>query len=457
MKRINIDILIAGGGSAGFGAAYRACLDGKGRFKIAVVDSNGFLGGTSTAAGVNAWEMGIGGPGVHLIIASKLMDLPNKAAILKGHWQPLTRTRPYAIHSPEDNYTYGDTLKAAGIYDRAGNHNSFMFEPDSMASVMLGLLKEKGGDNFRFYNNETITDVDKVGSRITAVRTNKHIFNPSIVIDSTGDISVSRIAGCKVESGPGLNGVTQVYRVTPKGYESIDAVPAEFLYSYNDVEFIKRLDNVRVISSVNMYPDGDLNINQLPTMDGDVFLSMDRMKAERICRGRAYLHWRRLQQDSPFMRKYRIKELFPMVGIRESYRLKGRYVMSAGDVAAGFRNQNHKDSLIAFSDHPVDIHGENGSGLKILDEPYGIPYECMLPLELDNLLVACRGSSFDSIAAASCRLSRTMIALGEAAGTAAVLCMEEKKNPADTDITKIRKMLSIPEFIKNNLVPMYDD
>ena len=195
-----------------------------------------------------------------------------------------------------------------------------------------------------------------------------------------------------------------------------------------------------------MYPNGDLNINPLPTMDGEEFFSGDFDEMNQKCRGRVYLHWRRLQEDSPFMRQYKIKEIYPMIGIRESYRLIGKYVLTADDLIKGFDAQNLREEIIAFSDHPVDIHGGDHPGIRILDKPYGIPYSCIVPNEIDNLLVACRGSSFDSTAAASCRLSRTMTALGEAAGTAAIQCLDTQTFNYNVDIKKLREILKIPSF-----------
>ncbi len=452
MKEIvNVDILIAGGGSAGFGAAYDACLHGKGKYSVAVVDSNGILGGTSTAGGVNTWEMGIGGPGVHTELAQRLLGMNKKAAILKGNWQPLIHNRPYAITSPSSEYFYRNTLRAAGVYDRVSNHNSFIFEPVAMAGEMLKTLKETGNGNFQFYGNETILGIDILQRRITKIYTNKRIFMPKMVIDCTGGVAIVRFAGCETElgkddSGKEINGVTQIYRVTKKPYPSIDKIPINYQHPYSDCSFKKRLDNVQVISSINEYPNGDLNINPLPTIDGDEFFSGDYDEMIKKCLGRVYLHWRRLQEVSPFMRDYRIDMLFPMIGIRESYRLKGAYILTADDVLAGFTNQNKKEEIIAFSDHPVDIHGSGHSGLQILHKPYGIPYSCIVPKNIDNLLVACRGSSFDSYTAASCRLSRTMISLGEAAGTSAVHCLKNRKSTVEADIQDIRKILKLPEF-----------
>jgi hypothetical protein len=451
MDKVNVDILIAGGGSAGFGAAFKACLHSKGKFTVAVVEKNSFLGGTSTAGGVTAWEMGIGGPGIHTEIADRLLKLNNKAAILKVNWKPLSRTRPYALASPDDRYSYDDTLKAAGIFDRENNHNSFMFEPTAMSDIMEKSLKTASDGNLSVFFGETISEVILKNRRIHKVITDEYEFTPRMTIDCTGGALVSYLAGCGTEfgecnTGKAINGVTQVYRVEKKRYASIDKIPSGYLPPYNDPGFMERLEKVQVISSINEFPNGDLNINQLPTIDGDEFFALNPEEMKEKCTGRVFLHWRRMQEDVPFMRGYRIKTIYPMMGIRESRRLAGKHILTADDVISGFDKQNNKDSLIAFSDHPIDMHGKAHKGLTILEKPYGIPYQCLLPKEVDNLITACRGASFDSTAAASCRLSRTMIAIGEAAGTAAADCLDNKKSACEADINRIRAILGIDRF-----------
>lgn len=447
MNEIKADILIAGGGSAGFGAAYNACKMSNGRYSIALVDSNITPGGTSVYGGVNCWEMGIGGPGVHRILAERLLAKDGKAAILKGNWKTLIKERPYAMASPDNRFSYNDTLRAAGIHDRINNHNSFIFEPGAMAVEMLKLLNEAGKGKFIFLGNEKISEVKTTANgRLESVKTDKNSIKAEFFIDCTGDDIIANMAGCDVVLEKNLNGVTQVYRVeqTEKAY--IEQLPEKYELPYKDIPFEKRLDRVRVISSINKYPNGDLNINQLPTMDGDDFFDLPFGEAVSICIGRVYIHWNRMQQDVPVMRSYKLKHIFPMIGIREGYRLKGEYLLNESDLLAGFTKQNRADEVIAFSDHPVDIHGGDSTGIQILDKPYGIPYGCMVTKEVTNLLVASRGSSFNHTAAASCRLSRTMIALGEAAGTAAVHCLDKKVEAGDADISAIRNSLGIPAF-----------
>ena len=159
-------------------------------------------------------------------------------------------------------------------------------------------------------------------------------------------------------------------------------------------------------------------MNVLPTMEGAEFHSMPYPQAQAIAQARMHAHWQRMQTDYGFER-YRFKSMFPLVGIRESHRLVGRYVLCEQDVRAGLLRQPRQEEIIALADHPLDTHGERkvrGANLKELAQPYGIPYDCLLPKEYDNLIAASRGASFSHIAASSCRLSRTMMALGEAAG-----------------------------------------
>jgi len=72
----------------------------------------------------------------------------------------------------------------------------------------------------------------------------------------------------------------------------------------------------------------------------------------------------------------------------------------------------------------MDTHGSHGRPCGELSEPYGVPFRCLIPRGFRNLLVACRGASFSALAASSCRLTRTMMQLGQAAGTAAALAVQ---------------------------------
>ena len=114
----------------------------------------------------------------------------------------------------------------------------------------------------------------------------------------------------------------------------------------------------------------------------------------------------------------------PFLGVRETHRFVGRYVLKEQDLTAGLAHQEHED-IVALADHSIDFHGARPSR-EVPNGPYGIPFRCLLPRELDNLLVACRGASFSSIGASSCRLSRTRWSWARPPVPPAALCGGER-------------------------------
>ena len=127
------------------------------------------------------------------------------------------------------------------------------------------------------------------------------------------------------------------------------------------------------------------------------------------------------------------------IGVREGRRIIGEYVLTEHDLLAGLSGQQHRD-VIAIADHAMDRHGAGG-GCGELTQPYGIPFRCLVPRGPRNVLVASRAASFSSIAASSCRLSRSMMQLGQAAGTAAVLASGRQGPLASLPASLLREAL----------------
>jgi hypothetical protein len=76
---------------------------------------------------------------------------------------------------------------------------------------------------------------------------------------------------------------------------------------------------------------------------------------------------------------------------------------------------------------------------------YGIPFRCLVPRGWENLLVAGRCAGFSHIAASSCRLSRTMMALGEAAGLAAATMAAQNKSALEIPAGHLQSQLVIDD------------
>jgi hypothetical protein len=157
---------------------------------------------------------------------------------------------------------------------------------------------------------------------------------------------------------------------------------------------------------------------------------------------------RQVQEAVAFLRKYvpNCADAFlvstaPHIGIRESRRILGDYVLSADDVrrAADF------DDVIARGIYLLDIHNPTECGrpsmLVLLDAPYSIPYRCLLPRGLEGLLVAGRCISGDAVALASYRVQSHAMAIGQAAGVAAALAAKLDLTPRALDVARLQQHL----------------
>ncbi|MBZ0293806.1 MAG: FAD-dependent oxidoreductase [Anaerolineae bacterium] len=460
MERYETDILIVGGGSGGFGAAIRAARHDP-TARILLIESLQMLGGTSTAGGVNNWEPGIGGPGVHYELYERLSQQPEAIGVAKTvHFY--SREEPYGFSriDPESSYESSLRRSATPRLDWRRVH----FEPELMANLMLEMLQSAGVD-VRF--GTRFTDVQVKGRHIVSVVAqpsdggDPYEIRSKLYIDCSGGGHLARAAECQVSFGeepydlyeepsapetpaPIVNGVTQVYRVSKVDSPGVDPLPE----AAQAPEIQQWAAENNPATAITEYPNGDLCMNTLPTMQGAEFHGLSYEEAQRISHARMYAQWHRLQTQYGFDH-YRFHSMFPLVGIRESHRLVGRFVLKEHDVRAGLLHQEHADEVIAFSDHALDTHGERrvkGPKLGELEQPYGVPYDCLLPQEYDNLITASRGSSFSHIGASSCRLSRTMMALGEAAGVASALALGQNQLYPDVSIPQLRSELDIPAF-----------
>ncbi len=105
------------------------------------------------------------------------------------------------------------------------------------------------------------------------------------------------------------------------------------------------------------------------------------------------------------------------------------------------------DDGIAKGSFKVDIHQPGGTGQADGHtvpprDHYDIPYRCIVPKDVDNLLVAGRCISATHEALGSTRVMFQCMALGQAAGTAAAMCWKRGVAPIELDVQELRKVLS---------------
>ncbi|MEZ5415059.1 MAG: FAD-dependent oxidoreductase [Opitutaceae bacterium] len=440
MSALHFDLVVIGAGSGGFGAAFAAARLG---VKTLLLEKSDWLGGNATRCGVNTWETGVGGTGVPFDLYKRLKKIPQAVGIY-------TINRHICWADPADGpgfpgaellidptKRYLDTLRQFGAPEDYGERvfrqthwHGVPFEPAIYAAEMERMLAETGCCTV--WRETAFTHVDVSDRRIRRLTlSNGETVTADFFIDATADILVAQAAGCATSLGreprslydePSapreptnqLNGATLIYRVTPTDRPGIEPLPDDIPQKcwWND-----RFPG----ASCNQYPNGDFNINSLPTMPGREVVELGYKAAYAECLRRIKAHWHHTQTVFPEFQAYRMTWVAPGLGVREGPRLLGRHVLTEHDLDAGLTGQTHED-IITIADHCKDTHGADVHHRdRNLKQPYGVPFRCLLPREIDNLAVACRGASLSSIAASSCRLSRTMMQLGQAAGTGVAL------------------------------------
>ena len=454
MSQSKYDLCVVGAGSGGIGAALAAARMG---LSVLLIEKSDTLGGNAVRGGVHNWEPGVGGTAFPFEIYQRLQKIPGAVAIVRmaRHCavpQAGEPVYPGGEALPDPEATYAHTLQRHSLkelspeekFGRSSAFRSIVFEPDAYSRAVGEMLAETG--KCTILTNTAFREVRVKDGRIERlILDNGDEVNASFFVDSTADAKLCQAAGCQFMRGQEaretfgepdapeqasskVNAVTLIYRITPRDHAAVDPLPT-------DVPAECWWQSRFPVSLNSGYANGDLNINMLPTMQGEEFLRLGYPAAYAECRRRVLAHWHNLQTrpDFPEFQRYTISWIAPALGVRETVRVVGEYILTEHDILKGIGRQTDPD-IITLADHAMDRHGEGGGCIE-LREPYGVPYRCLLPKGIDNLLVACRGASFSSIAASSCRLSRTMMALGHAAGAAAALakdkCMPLRDIPAE--------------------------
>lgn len=469
------DVVVAGGGPAGLIAAVSAARAGA---ETVLIERHGFLGGMATA-------------GMVVTLGGVNHDAPPHRRVVGGI--------PFEL------------LERMAAMGGAENHDGWIvqFEPEAFKAVADDLAQEAGVYLLlHSYVTAPIVQAGIVKGLVVENKNGRQAILAHTVIDATGDGDIAARAGVPFDKSASLQPMTMAFKVrgvrrpmvelpgwsaeqAARRQESQDLWRA-WRGSAQAPRYLHRgLDIPPVPADILRYPGDEAGPDkpnpqtntimmmfemreaaqrgELPSFFGPGLFGLDEDELTVLCDHvfgdasdaeeltRAEVQGRRdARQFLEFWRAhfdvFRDSELAqtgPHIGIRESRRIVGEYVLTEQDVLAG----RIFDDTVALGCWPVDVHGpvreagqEAGAvGMnrwEAVKEPYGIPYRCLVPRGVDNLLVAGRCTSTTSGAFASTRVMGTCMALGQAAGLAAAMAARQQQSPRAMDGVALRQALA---------------
>jgi hypothetical protein len=180
------------------------------------------------------------------------------------------------------------------------------------------------------------------------------------------------------------------------------------------------------------------HFNTTRVIQRDATSTFDMTAAELEGRRQVAELFELFQQRSPRFKEAYLVKMATQIGVRESRRVMGEYVLNVAEVIEGCKFNDG----IARSRYPVDIHSPTGEGTVIQRLPpgeyYEVPYRCLVPQGVDNLLIGSRCISATHEAHSSLRVMPVVAGIGEAAGVAAAWAAREGTTPRQIDGTRLK-------------------
>ncbi len=417
VESIDVDVLVAGGGPAGLGAALGAARLGA---KTLLVERMAFLGG-------------VGAVGLGMTINQ-----------MRPGEKPRSNVHEALIKQVQ---AFGDV--AVRIEEHALITNT-----EYLKVAAFKALEEAGCDYllYAFVSDAIVVD-GVVKGAIVSTKSGPLQINAKRVVDSTGDADVVYFAGGQTAKGRETDGflspMTSLFVI---GGVDLDRArpyyrePAVLTHLKHDRSPWQQLFEegrkagyevpLTVDVTLSVYP-GCLVVNhsgtrQYGVLDGTS--SRDLTRAERLMRQQAVDVVRLLKDRKiPGFERAYLEQVSAWAGVRETRRIVGGYVLTQEDAKTGAR----------FPDSIAQRFGWLDVGFVHIEAmaPHDVPYRSLVPNGVENVLASGRNISTTHVAMSAGKSMGNCMATGHAAGAAAALSIREGVTPRALDVKLLQRTL----------------
>ncbi len=417
--KYEVDVLVLGGGPAGFSTAVNAARQG---VDVLLLEQSGMIGGQATSG-------------------------------LMSHWTGLTEG-PF----------YDELLERCRDMDRDWNyccekilHGKRIINPEKTKSVMLEMLYEAGA---RVQLYTFVTDPIMQGSQIKGVitesKSGREAILAKVIVDATGDGDIAAKAGAPFvlgrESDGKMQPVTIMFKVGGVDYNRA-VFPGEFddniTIPAGKIQDIGQKILSHPTGHVLLYPStlpGVVSVNMTNALNIDGTKVEDLTKGDYECRCQ-------IDKIVDFLRKYipgyehcYVLISATMLGVRETRHFKGEYVITDKDIKNGKVFEDWIATRLHFT---FDVHCLSGPGLdpsgnqsNFNEHPrYTLPYRCFIPKKVEGLYLCGRNISGTHLAHSNFRVMPICINMGHGVGVAAALAVKQGVFPRELNYKNIQAVL----------------
>ncbi|NLJ86008.1 MAG: FAD-dependent oxidoreductase [Firmicutes bacterium] len=421
-------IVVCGGGPAGIAAAIAAA---RGGCEVTLVERYGFLGGNLTAGLVNPMMTFHTLSGRQIIkgIAQEIVDR-------------LVTTGGSPGHIPDPVQFVGSVTP---------------FEPEVLKMVAEQMLLEAG---VKMRYHALLIDAERQDNRLQSItlatKSGLETIHGEFFIDTTGDADLVNLAKEQYDIGRDADGFTQpmtlIFRIGNVDIEQVLSYvrdhPQDFHLPYG-VEALPTSGLVGISGFFSLVQEAIEKKEIPPYRDRLLFFGLgkqdvianvtrimglsgvdahDLSSAETLGRSQAWTYFAFMRRHIPGFQKARLIQTGAQIGVRETRRLRGQYVLTEEDLLNG----TSFPDTVALGAYPIDVHSPVDDSLQLQnlkpDGFYEIPLRSLMPQNVENLLVAGRCISSTHTALAALRVAPTAMATGEAAGRTAALIINEQQS-----------------------------
>ncbi len=430
------DVVVCGGGMTGFAAAVTSARVGK---KTLLIEKGTCLGGVGTAGGVNILLGGIkyGEEKYNFITGGLFKEL----------YYNLRKTDDCV-----DIYKINRERSPHAWYP--GLAESIIFDNEAMKDQLESIAVESGVKiKYMSYIFDVKTNENNIDYILITGKSGNTAVKADVFIDSTGDADIAKMSGCSYVLGRDEDNL-----MTPATLimflEDVDTEKVlEYIEKNKSPRFREKIKSLR---QKGEWPfDFDIFISALINKEGYHMVNSIRQVGidgtdtdsltEGIIEGRKENKqlFNILKKYFPGYEKAKISSMTETIGIRETRRIIGEFVLTFSALMSG----EEFDDIIALSSYCFDLPDPKRpshqplEGQKIKKRYTEIPYRCMLPDKIDNLLVAGRSISVEREVLGPIRVMGPCIGMGQAAGAAAAMAADKDSSVKDVDVLQLKEKL----------------